>query len=1201
MASPARRRRGPQNSPESSPPSQSPTSNTSSVWDEGVAQTDVGLPILCIESSDDASVTAEVGGRLASVAEQYLERVEGEECGDLKLVEEMGGTQGIINLLKTCSHRGLSEDSQELESRSRRMGNNILPARSPTPFWQLLWVASSDLVLRILMVAGMVSLTLGLTFGKRKDIEWIEGAAIFLAVLIVVFVTAANDWMKERQFAKLSAVKALKNCTVIRSGGPTQIYTTELLVGDLIQLEIGEEVPADCVASSSHNLAVDESCLTGESRSLTKYEFERCKGHSTFNTATENIANIPSPIVLAGSTVVSGEAKLVVIAVGVQSQIGQIYQKLSFDPEPTPLQKKLNSLARDIGKAGFFAALLTFAVLQIGYWVMWTMSAPESRPSGADVAADMLDFVVEGITILVVAVPEGLPLAVTIALAYSIGLMLEDQNYVRRLAACETMGGANEICSDKTGTLTANVMTVEAVWNGTVCSTVSPLPRVPANIEQMLVDALSVNSTAFLEKETVDNKSLVPGKRGIRRVGSATECGLLEYIQGLGYDYHMIRHVKYGGAQVLCRIPFTSETKRMTTVVASPENPSKNLVFVKGAPEEILQMCDFSIDEEGNKKRLDSIQRKEIEKTALYTMTSKALRTMCVAYGELDALEGDGPEMVQQNSAGKDAAKSARIEQNLVCLAIFGLDDPVRPEVPNAVRSCQKAGIRVRMVTGDNLETAKQVAVRCNILQPDSSGLCMTGKEFFRQVGGVVCERCRTEKCGCPLAEGQSKNGIPMRKDVVADIESFRQIAANLDVLARSQPLDKYTLVTGLRQLGSVVAVTGDGINDAPALKKADVGFAMGASGTEIAKAAADIILLDDNFESIVKAVKWGRCIYDNIRKFLQFQLTVNIVAVATAFVSAFVLRASALTAVQLLWVNLIMDTLASLALATEPPTDHLLERMPHQRNEYLISKTMWRNMIGHSCYQLIVTMTIIFTGDCWLPEKDWTYVTDDLIAANPGFSMYSQRCGREDFVRSGRRFKPFSQEEDYKGLWEVTIGPSRHYTIVFNTFVWMQIFNMLAARKIQGEWKVFSGIFKNKIWMGVVSLIVVGQTLIVQYGGYVSSCHLDGLTTTQWVICVGFGAGSLVANVVIQLIPEAHLPQFGRDEVNPVGEEMSVALATRGRSYSGRLLTRISSGVDRLTRRDREAVQNALPLGPKLNGGGGAIEMQNHGDMPID
>eukprot|EP00920_Eleutheroschizon_duboscqi_P043121 GHVT01102551.1.p1 GENE.GHVT01102551.1~~GHVT01102551.1.p1 ORF type:complete len:559 (+),score=111.42 GHVT01102551.1:132-1679(+) len=462
----------------------------------------------------------------------------------------------------------------------------------------------------------------------------------------------------------------------------------------------------------------------------------------------------------------------------------------------------------------------------------------------------------------------------------------------------------------------------------------------------------------------------------------------------------------------------------------------------------------------------------------------------------------------------------------------------------------------------------------------------MTGMEFQKLVGGVVCATCNRGVCDCPADERSAKErGMKVRVDVLKNPSAFDLIAERLEVLARSQPSDKYALVTGLKLRGAVVAVTGDGTNDAPALKKADVGFAMGIAGKEIAKAAADIVLLDDNFESIVKAILWGRSIYDNIRRFLQFQLTVNVAAVLFTFLAVLVTRDSPLTTVQMLWVNLIMDTLGSLALATEPPSLELLKRKPHKRTDYLVNKVMFRNIIGQVVYQMSVLLLLFLGGEFVTPELPWTYLKDETREKFPEFCEFSDcefpssspfDLPSGSLVRSGRQFFPFKAAEDYKRTWAANIGPSRHYTFIFNVFVFMQLFNLVNARKISDTGSLLSGFFRNRMWTTIVIVITIIQVVVVQFGGYGIKCHLQGLTGVQWLLSIGFGAGTVLVAHLLRFIPLKLMPEAGQKEVDPLAEAPSLALASRGRFLSGRMSGRLTVGLG-LSTEERKAFTQML------------------------
>ncbi|RXM98012.1 Plasma membrane calcium-transporting ATPase 3 [Acipenser ruthenus] len=691
--------------------------------------------------------------------------------------------------------------------------------------------------------------------------------------------------------------------------------------------------------------------------------------------------------------------------------------------EKSVLQGKLTKLAVQIGKAGLVMSAITVIILVL-YFVIETFVI-EGRVWLTECTPVYVQYFVKffiiGVTVLVVAVPEGLPLAVTISLAYSVKKMMKDNNLVRHLDACETMGNATAICSDKTGTLTTNRMTVVQSHVGEVTYREVPGPGVlsPAILD-VLVSAIAVNSAYTTKILPPDQEGGLP-----KQVGNKTECALLGFVQDLHRDYQAVR-VQIPEEKLYKVYTFNSVRKSMSTVVCLPEGGFR--LYSKGASEIILKKCSSILTASGEPRLFRPRDRDEMVKKVIEPMACEGLRTICIAYRDFTGT----PE--------PDWDSESDIVGELTCICVVGIEDPV----PEAIRKCQRAGITVRMVTGDNINTARAIAAKCGIIQAGEEFLCIDGKEFNRRI--------RNEK---------------------GEIEQERidKIWPKLRVLARSSPTDKHTLVKGIidstvLEQRQVVAVTGDGTNDGPALKKADVGFAMGIAGTDVAKEASDIILTDDNFSSIVKAVMWGRNVYDSISKFLQFQLTVNVVAVIVAFTGACITQDSPLKAVQMLWVNLIMDTFASLALATEPPTESLLLRRPYGRNKPLISRTMMKNILGHAVYQLTIIFTLLFVGELFFD------------------------------IDSGRNAPLHSP-------------PSEHYTIIFNTFVLMQLFNEINARKIHGERNVFDSIFRNPIFCSIVLGTFVMQIVIVQWGGKPFSCA--PLNVEQWLWCLFVGVGELL------------------------------------------------------------------------------------------
>ncbi|XP_075385233.1 plasma membrane calcium-transporting ATPase 4 isoform X1 [Tenrec ecaudatus] len=1006
-----------------------------------------------------------------------------------------GDVQSFCSRLKTSPVEGLSGNPADLEHRRQVFGQNLIPPKKAKTFLELVWEALQDVTLIILEIAAVISLVLSFYRPPGGDNEkcghiagapedeaeaeagWIEGAAILFSVVIVVLVTAFNDWSKEKQFRGLqSRIEQEQKFSIIRNAQLIQLSVAEIVVGDIAQIKYGDLLPADGILIQGNDLKIDESSLTGES-DLVKKSWEK------------------DPMLLSGTHVMEGSGRMVVTAVGINSQTGIIFTllgasegeeeekkkkgkkqaapenrnkaktqdgvALEIQPlnsqegqdheekekkaakvpkkEKSVLQGKLTRLAVQIGKAGLIMSTITVFIL-ILYFVIDNFVI-QQRPWIAECTPIYIQYFVKffiiGITVLVVAVPEGLPLAVTISLAYSVKKMMKDNNLVRHLDACETMGNATAICSDKTGTLTMNRMTVVQAYIGGTHYRKVPKPDViQPHVLDLIINGISINSA-------YTSKIMPPEKEGglPRQVGNKTECALLGFVTDLKQDYQAIRN-EMPEERLYKVYTFNSVRKSMSTVIRKPSGGFR--MYSKGASEILLRKCNRILNKDGETVPFKNKDRDQMVRTVIEPMASEGLRTICIAYRDFDDAE---PSWENESE----------ILMELTCIAVVGIEDPVRPEVPEAITKCKRAGITVRMVTGDNINTARAIATKCGILVPGEDFLCLEGKEFNRLI--------RNEK-------GEVEQ------------EKLDQVWPKLRVLARSSPTDKHTLVKGIidstvGEQRQVVAVTGDGTNDGPALKKADVGFAMGIAGTDVAKEASDIILTDDNFTSIVKAVMWGRNVYDSISKFLQFQLTVNVVAVIVAFTGACITQDSPLKAVQMLWVNLIMDTFASLALATEPPTDSLLTRRPYGRNKPLISRTMMKNILGHGIYQLTVIFILVFAGE----------------------KLFDIDSGRKAPLHA---------------------PPSQHYTIVFNTFVLMQLFNEINSRKIHGERNVFSGIFRNLIFCSVVMGTFVTQIIIVEFGGKPFSC--TKLTLAQWFWCLFIAIGELLWGQIISSIPNKSL-----------------------------------------------------------------------------
>jgi len=1060
---------------------------------------------------------------------------------EVDYLEELGGDRVFEDLLAVDYSKGISPN--EVEDRRAQYGTAVLEEEKPNTFLGLLWAALEDFTLRILLVAAAVSIIAHVIVEKEhRSTAWIEGFAIFVAVAVCSSVAAFNDLAKEKQFRKLKeAAGAKKEINVWRDGTLIGIHESQLVSGDIVKINEGMDIPVDMLVFEAYDITTNESALTGEPDAIKKKIYRECleKRDEIIANGQKNSSkahDVYSPILMSGTSILTGEGKALVLMVGENSVLGQIRKFLIQETEVTPLQQKLETIARDIGKFGLVSAVFILIILIVRFLI--DRGITKTWDDGEKYTV-LINYIIIAITVIVVAIPEGLPLSVTLSLAYSVKKMMTDRNLVRRLQATETMGGANNICSDKTGTLTQNKMNLTNFWN-------ERLVEINPYEERPLAESFPEKHHDIMRQSLACNSSatLVP------YVGSKTEIALLEFLKNRSEDYEALR-TQYV-TPTSTKFPFSSQRKRMSIILDNVENglPNRKRMHIKGASEIVLESCTHFLSfEEDRIVPITTTMREKIE-DEITAMANKALRTICIGYKEIT---GD------EDLVTKDDKNVYEIEKsNFILLGVLGIRDILRKEVKDAVKQCNKAGIKVRMVTGDNKITARAIALECGIIAPnDNDSIVMTGPEFIELTGGVVCKKCQTKECDCARDKATAKKkGKELRVDTIANAAAFDKIYRNLDVLARSRPEDKYALVTGLMERGAVVAVTGDGTNDAPALKKADVGFAMN-SGTDVAKEAADIVLMDDNFASIVKAAMWGRNIYDNIRKFLQFQLTVNVVAVMITVISSAILKEEILGAIQLLWVNLIMDTLASLALATEPPTESLLDRKPHNRDDYIISRHMMKHILGQAVYQFTVMMVLVFSGDKWIPE----YLPLEPMPGYPEELKYYSDSGK--YVRSGRPFFIGEEADDYERFYD-DIGPSRHYTVIFNTFVFCQVFNFINARKIHEEKNIFDGISKNMFFLVIVFGIAGLQLIIGNLGGRVFNVSGNHLDVRQWLICIAFGAFSLLWGFVLKLIPVDKLcPKAGQKMTDPLQSQSKVMSVKR--SHNEDTLNRKFSSLNRV------------------------------------
>ncbi|KAI3772118.1 hypothetical protein L6452_03293 [Arctium lappa] len=927
---------------------------------------------------------------------------------DFSALQSFGGVQGVAEKLKTNPDKGIPDDESKILERKNIFGSNTYPRKKARSFWRFVFDACRDTTLIILMVAAAASLALGIKTEGIKE-GWYDGGSIALAVIIVIVVTAISDYKQSLQFQNLNEEKQNIQLEVVRGGRRVKISIFDIVVGDVITLKIGDQVPADGILISGHSLAMDESSMTGESKIV-------YKDHK-------------SPFLMSGCKVADGYGTMLATSVGINTEWGLLMASISEDNgEETPLQVRLNGVATFIGIVGLVVAVFVLVILLIRFFTGHTRDAERrvefiaGKTSVGDAVDGAIKIFTVAVTIVVVAVPEGLPLAVTLTLAYSMRKMMADKALVRRLSACETMGSATTICSDKTGTLTLNKMTVvEAYICGKKIDPPNNKSELPSRVVSLLIESVAQNTTGSV--------FLPEGGGDVEISGSPTEKAILQWGVTLGMNFEAVR----SESSIIHAFPFNSEKKRGGVAVKLPDNEVH--VHWKGAAEIVLAACTRYMDDNEQLVALDEV-KVEYYKKAIEDMAAGSLRCVAIAYRpcEGETVPTDEDELAQWELP----------EGDLVLLAIVGLKDPCRPGVREAVELCVKAGVKVRMVTGDNLQTAKAIALECGILRSDADATepnLIEGKSFRA------------------MTEGQRL-----------------EVADSISVMGRSSPNDKLLLVQALRKRGHVVAVTGDGTNDAPALHEADIGLAMGIQGTEVAKESSDIIILDDNFASVVKVVRWGRSVYANIQKFIQFQLTVNVAALIINVVAAISSGDVPLNAVQLLWVNLIMDTLGALALATEPPTDHLMDRHPVGRREPLITNIMWRNLLIQAFYQVSVLLVLNFRGR-------------ELL--------HSEHDPAEHAIKEKN-------------------------TLIFNAFVLAQVFNEFNARK-PDEMNVFKGVTKNRLFMGIVGLTVVLQVLIIMFlGKFTTTVRLSW---QLWLVSIVIGVISWPLAVVGKLIPVSEKP----------------------------------------------------------------------------
>lgn len=913
---------------------------------------------------------------------------------DMDALSQLGGVKAMVAALESDEKGGIDGNAAGVKYRSEVFGSNMYKKAPAKSFFSFVLEAFKDTTIIILLICAVLSLGFGIKEHGPED-GWYDGGSIILAIFLVLAVASISNYKQSRQFMKLSSESSNIKVEVVRDGHRQAISIFDIVVGDVVCLKTGDQIPADGLFLDGHSMKVDESSMTGESNHI-------------------EVNETPNPFLVSGTKVTDGYGHMLVTSVGMNTSWGQMMSLITHDMnEETPLQYRLNKLTSCIGKVGLSVAVLVLVVMMIRYFTGNTEDDSGhkefigKKTKASDIVNSILLNIAAAVTIVVVAIPEGLPLAVTLNLAVSMKRMMRDNAMVRKLSACETMGSATTICTDKTGTLTLNQMQVTEFWLGKEQIEKGKSFEIATDVIELIQEGVALNTSGEV---FMSSSATLP-----EISGSPTESAILLWaVSDLAMDFNGLKQ----GHEILQVEAFNSQKKRSGALVK--KNHGKRVqTHWKGAAEMILDMCSKYHVKSGEIKALDDEERANFQ-LIIRDLACKSLR--CVAFAYKVALEQS------------DVVSEKLEETELTLLGLVGLKDPCRPGAKEAVDSCRAAGVNIKMITGDNMFTAKAIAIECGIL-----------KEGDNTDGAIV--------------DGATFRNYS-EEERMANIDNIR-------IMARSSPFDKLLMVKCLKQKGHVVAVTGDGTNDAPALKEADIGLSMGIQGTEVAKESSDIVILDDNFKSVVTVLKWGRCVYNNIQKFIQFQLTVNVAALTINFVAALLSGEVPLTAVQLLWVNLIMDSLGALALATEQPTDDLMTKKPVGRTEPLINAVMWRNLSTQALYQIIILLVLQFRG--------------------------------------GSIFGVNKRVKD---------------TLIFNTFVFCQVFNEFNARKLEKK-NIFKGILKNKLFLGIVGGTIILQVVMVE--ALNKFAGTQRLNWGQWAACIGIAALSWPIGWLAKCIPVTH------------------------------------------------------------------------------
>ncbi|CAD8079316.1 unnamed protein product [Paramecium sonneborni] len=947
-----------------------------------------------------------------------------------------GKIEGLMKILKTDRQNGLDDNNiNDMELRRKNFGDNQAFIKKHKSFLDFMYENFQDQMLRFLCYIAIANIILGL---------WIEGQgcidelAILIGVLIIVLVLAGNCYVKDQKFKRMDVIIKNRNVNVKRRGKTVSINIDKLVVGDIMIIDTGEKIPVDGIVIESSDLRVDESSINGESKLIKK--------------------NIPiiyqqnekvSPFLISGSSIIEGIGKMLVLAVGEHSQLGFAKKLMNSEQQfdSILLQEKLNTLADQIGEYGLKTAIITFLVMIFhqfydaifNQYPLFSLSALK----------DLFNSFIFSITIIIVSVPEGLTLFLTTIFAYSIFKMKDQNNLLKQYSAFEAMGSINNICCGETGIFTDNKLNVTNLFIEDKDFNINKLDLQSININtlELLCESICINSMVSQLIDDVNTSEY--------RI-DYIEYALIEMCYKFGYDYKQIRQKMSG--KIIHKLPFGEQKIKMTTILDKGDGDQYK-IYTKGAPEMLLDKCSHYINEQGKVVGITNDYKQKLN-TIIQNYGQQQIKSILLLFRDVFKIE-EFDHLQEQ------------IDKSYTIIGLIGLQVQLKDEIINTVQQCNQAGVIVRLISGDNIDTAIAISKKVGILPQNYEYHkdCLTvmeGDNFKQMIEGLILDEQNELK--------------------IKNVQNFQKIIKDLRVLVRSSPEDKYCLITGLKQLENVVAMIGDQINDVQSLKKADAGLTMDISGTQVVKEAASIILLDNNFTSIITSMKWGRNLFDCLRKFLIFQITINIVTVLIASLGEIFLKESPLNNIQMLWISLIMDTIASIALATEPPSNQiLLTDKPFNRMDNIITPEMIKTILCQATFQIFILFIILFYGD----------------------SIFN--------IQSSYRYNLIIKE--YNPIYQ------QHYTIFFNIFIFLTIFNLFNVRRYKKiELNIFQGILDNYLFLCIILITIIVQIIIIQFGG--RAIKVAPLDFTQHILCILIGMFSFEVGFLIKFIPN-HYFQF--------------------------------------------------------------------------